>query len=102
MDLISRERYVTCTRLLRQNTQETGESLSVRRRKKHMSVLLQANYHVFLDINHLADALSVVWLETLMIFGANLAIFFWPLLLLARSMGRTMHCPPCVLRPTRL
>lgn len=46
-----------------------------------MSVLLQENYHLFLAINHLAGRFA--WLDALMIFGANLAIFLWPLLLLA-------------------
>lgn len=46
-----------------------------------MSVVLQENYHLFVEINHLAGRSP--WLDTLMIVGANLALFLWPLLLLA-------------------
>jgi undecaprenyl-diphosphatase len=45
-----------------------------------MPFILQENYRVFLDINHYAGHWP--WLDVLMIFCANILIFFWPVLLL--------------------
>jgi undecaprenyl-diphosphatase len=46
-----------------------------------MSLILQENYLIFLDINRYAG--DWPWLDGLMIFLANILIFFWPLFLLA-------------------
>lgn len=45
-----------------------------------MSWLLQENYHLFVKMN--GYAVSLPWLDGLMIFCANALIFFWPVLLL--------------------
>lgn len=45
-----------------------------------MSTLLQLNYVLFQDVNVHAGHIPV--LDSLMIFGANTLIFFWPILLL--------------------
>lgn len=45
-----------------------------------MSFWLQENYHLFIEINHVAGRFA--WLDALMIFCANTAIFLWPFVLL--------------------
>src|SRR5437870_5535595 len=45
-----------------------------------MSWLLQENYRLFVDLNHYAGRVPV--LDRIMIFCANVLIFFWPVLLL--------------------
>ncbi len=61
-----------------------------------MSTLLHLNYLVFQKINSEAGSYTIV--DNLMIFCANMLIFFWPLLLLA-LWGRPLSWRKRSLRP---